>query len=97
MFALNLKFTLVRVFAYLRFYFIITLSISILSAVTVEAAAGPLGCARSFIGSPHHFDSEEYKLRPLVASLRKFTSVCIFPVLSVFDIRGNSQERNSRV
>jgi hypothetical protein len=51
--------------------------------------SGPLRCARSFTDSPHHFDSECYKLRPLIAyhseNERAFYTS---PVLRVFDVRG---------
>jgi hypothetical protein len=84
----------VRVFAYPRFYFRIMQNISILSAVTVEAAAQ----ARSFTDSPHHFDSRSYKLRPFMVHHSENTRACrTYSVLRVFDIRGDLQETTSRV
>jgi hypothetical protein len=59
--------------------------------------AGPLSCARSFTDSPHHFDSGDYKLRPLMMYDSENPRVCYtFPVLRIFNIRDDSQECNSR-
>jgi hypothetical protein len=56
---LVLRAFVIRVFAHPRFYF----SINILSAATDK---GPLSCARSSTDSPRHFESGDYKLRPLM-------------------------------
>jgi hypothetical protein len=60
--------------------------------------AGPLSCARSFTYSPHHFDSGDYKFRPLmVFHPENALACCTFPVLRLFDINDDTQERNPRV
>jgi hypothetical protein len=60
--------------------------------------AAPLSCASSFTDSPQHFDSWYYKLTPLMTYHSQNPRTCYtFPVLRVFDIRGDSQERNLRV
>jgi hypothetical protein len=46
--------------------------------------AGPLSCARSFTDSPHHFDSGDYKLRPLMVYRSENTREFTFPVLRGF-------------
>jgi hypothetical protein len=49
-------------------YFSIMKSINTSSAATLEAAAQAhwASCARIFADSLHHFDSEDYKLRPVM-------------------------------
>jgi hypothetical protein len=60
--------------------------------------ASAQSCARSFTDSPHHFDSWDYKLRPLMVHHSENTRACYtFPVLRGLNIRGDLQERNPRV
>jgi hypothetical protein len=57
--------------------------------------AGPLSCEHSFTDSPHHFDSKDYKLRPLMVHHSENPWTCyMFPVLCVFDIHSDLQECN---
>jgi hypothetical protein len=59
---------------------------------------GPLTCMRSFTDLPHHFDSGDYKLRPLMMYHSENPQTCyIFPALSVFTIHGDVQEHNLHV
>jgi hypothetical protein len=54
--------------------------------------AGPLSCARSFTDLPHHFDSRDYKLRPLMPYHSENTrACCTFPLY--VPIRRNSPPR----
>jgi hypothetical protein len=57
---------------------IIMRSFSILSYRSYRA--GPLSCARSFTDSPHHFDSMDYRLRPVLVNHSENTRIFIrFP------------------
>lgn len=69
------------------------MSINILFAAMVEAAQKVLLVAGAV--SPHHFESEDYKLRPLVFHHSENTHKCYtFPNPRIFYTRGDSQERN---
>jgi hypothetical protein len=60
--------------------------------------ADSLSCARSFTDSPHHFDFGNYKSKPLMLHhSENARAYYTFPILRVFDIRDDSQERNPRV
>jgi hypothetical protein len=62
----------------------------------ISCRAGPLSCARSFTDSPHHFESGDYKLKPLMVyhseNLRAF--IC-FPFYAA--ISRNATPRITRV
>jgi hypothetical protein len=60
-----------------------------------SCCAGLPSCARSFTDLLHHFDSGNYKLRPLmVYHSENSWAYHIYPVLCIFYIHGNSQEHN---
>jgi hypothetical protein len=88
----------IRVLEYPRFYFSIMRSINILSAATVEAAAQATELRAQFHWLAPTFWPQGLQIKASHGvSLRKSTGIYKFPVLRVFDIRGDSQERVHRV
>jgi hypothetical protein len=62
--------------------------------------AGPLSCASSFTDSPHHFDSGDYKLRPVMVYHSENQRACYtIPVLFLYTRRfaGKQPPRIARV
>jgi hypothetical protein len=54
--------------------------------------AGPLSCARSFTDSSHHFDSRDYKLRPLMVYHSENPRACLrFPFYAFSIYAANSR------
>jgi hypothetical protein len=81
-------------FRYPRSYFSTMRSINILSAATVEAVSQAHWVALAVSLTRPTFDYRDYKLRPLLVYHSENQRVCYaFPVLRVFDVRGDSQER----
>jgi hypothetical protein len=68
------------------------ISVSWEASIYYPLHAGPLSCACSFTDSLHHFDSGDYKLRPLMVHHSEILQACYTsPFSRVFDIHSDSR------